>query len=133
MSGPANPDGENLRPALTGAPAPAQRKPMLWVFPEYGGQVAVRIGKVRIVRQQLNTKKPGEWEVYDLSKDRSEATDIASDRSSPPRDGRQRSLPIEDSGVRLPPGDTPSSRSRMSHILRLCYKSSCVVQAAKII
>jgi arylsulfatase A-like enzyme len=77
---PAELDGESLWPVITGGPTPQERKPMLWVFPEYGGQVAVRIGQFKIVRQGLKTKKPGDWEVYDLSKDRSEAHDLAKSR-----------------------------------------------------
>lgn len=44
-------------------------RPMLWVFPKYQGQVAVRLGQMKLVRQNLNTKQPGAWEVYDVSKD----------------------------------------------------------------
>ncbi len=74
-------DGENLWPVLTGRQKTlASRKPMIWVFPEYGGQVAVRIGEVKLVRQNLKTKSPGAWEVYDLSKDSGETTNLASTR-----------------------------------------------------
>ena len=73
-------DGESLWPVLTGGPAPQSRRPMLWVFPAYGGQLAVRIGDFKVVRQALNTKKPGPWEVYDLAADRSESKNIAAER-----------------------------------------------------
>ena len=53
---------------------------MLWVFPEFGGQVAVRIGDFKIVRQKLQTKTPGPWEVYNLEIDHSEANDLAASR-----------------------------------------------------
>lgn len=78
---PANLDGESLWPVLTGKGISKSRKPMLWVFPEYGGQVAVRLGDFKLVRQNLKTKTPGPWEIYDLSKDQSEANDLASTRS----------------------------------------------------
>ena len=39
--------------------------------------VAVRIGAFKVVRQGLNTKKPGPWEVYDISKNRNETKDLA--------------------------------------------------------
>ncbi|MEY4483410.1 MAG: hypothetical protein RL693_862 [Verrucomicrobiota bacterium] len=71
-------DGESFWPQLTGNDAPKSRKPMLWVFPEYGGQVAVRLGDYKLVRQNLKTKSPGPWEVYDLSKDQAESNDLAS-------------------------------------------------------
>ncbi len=72
-------DGESLWPALTGKRSDNPRKPMLWVFPEYGGQVAVRLGDFKLIRKNLSTKKPGPWEVYDLSKDHAEADDLAAD------------------------------------------------------
>jgi arylsulfatase A-like enzyme len=75
---PDNLDGESLWPVLTGtAKDIGARNPMVWVFPEYGGQVAVRIDNHKVVRQGLKTKKPGTWEVYDLSTDRSEKFNIA--------------------------------------------------------
>ena len=77
---PATLDGESLWPTLTGAAAKPRTKPMLWVFPEYGGQVAVRIGDFKLTRQKLNTKRPGEWEVYNLAKDVAEKTDIATEK-----------------------------------------------------
>jgi arylsulfatase A len=80
-------DGDSLWPILTngGADDPAcqafaaHRKPMLWVFPEYGGQVAVRIGKLKAVRQGLRTKAPSAWEIYDIAVDRNEQRNIAAD------------------------------------------------------
>ena len=75
-------DGESLWPVLTGARKSLDsRKPMVWVFPEYQGQVAVRLGDFKILRQRLKTEQPGAWEVYDLSKDRGETNDLADTRS----------------------------------------------------
>lgn len=79
---PSDLDGESLWPVLTGKGTLNSRKPMLWVFPEYGGQVAVRLGDFKLVRQNLKTKVPGPWEVYDLSKDPAEANDLANDHSA---------------------------------------------------
>ncbi len=71
-------DGDSLWPILSGKTKTLKnRKPLIWVFPEYGGQVALRIGDLKVLRQGLKTKKPGEWEVYDLSKDRSEQHNLA--------------------------------------------------------
>jgi arylsulfatase A-like enzyme len=71
-------DGESLWPVLTGTQRSlTARRPMLWVFPEYGGQVAVRLGQFKLVRQGLKTQTPGPWEVYDLSRDRAEANNLA--------------------------------------------------------
>jgi arylsulfatase A len=73
-------DGENLWPVLTEGVVPESRKPMVWVFPEYGGQVAVRIGEYKVIRQGLKTKTPGDWEVYDLNQDHAEEHDLAATR-----------------------------------------------------
>lgn len=83
LPAPEHPDGENLWPHLTSAaesPVTGERKPMLWVFPEYGGQVAVRIGKLKAVRQKLRSSPPGAWEVYDIEQDPGESRDLASQR-----------------------------------------------------
>ncbi|MFO0868945.1 MAG: arylsulfatase [Pirellulales bacterium] len=77
---PAGLDGESLWPHLIGGPAPTRRRPMVWVFPEYGGQVAVRMGDWKAVRQQLKTRQPGPWELYDLRTDRGEQQDRAAER-----------------------------------------------------
>lgn len=77
---PAGLDGENLWPAITGTATTADRKPMVWVYPEYGGQVAVRLGDFKILRRDLATKKPGPWEVYDITSDISEKTNLAASR-----------------------------------------------------
>lgn len=78
LTKPAKLDGQSLWPVLTEQATLERRKPMLWVFPEYGGQVAVRLGEMKLVRQRLKTKMPGPWEVYDLSKDDAEANNLAS-------------------------------------------------------
>jgi arylsulfatase A-like enzyme len=71
-------DGESLWPVVSGSQRSlGSRKPMIWVFPEYGGQVAVRIGDYKVVRQGLKTKNPGAWEVYNLSSDTAERHDLA--------------------------------------------------------
>ena len=75
---PAGLDGQSLWPILKGGVSPTDRKPMLWVFPEYGGQVAVRIGKWKAIRRELKTKNIADWEVYDLQQDRNEQQNLAS-------------------------------------------------------
>jgi arylsulfatase A-like enzyme len=78
---PSGLDGQSLWPSLshphTPKPDDQQRKPMVWVFPEYGGQVAVRMGHFKVVRQRLKSKEPGPWEVYDLSTDPGEEHDLS--------------------------------------------------------
>lgn len=73
-------DGENLWPAITGGGAPAERRPMVWVYSEYGGQLAVRLGKFMVLRVDLKTKSPGSWEVYDIEADPAETKDLAGAR-----------------------------------------------------
>jgi arylsulfatase A len=71
-------DGESLWPTmLSGITQAPRTRPMLWVFPEYQGQVAVRFGQLKLIRQNLKTKQPGPWEVYDLDQDPAESTDLA--------------------------------------------------------
>ena len=55
------------------------RNPMVWVFPEYGGQVAVRYDQWKLVRRDLKRKnaEPGAWELYDMEADRTEQNDLA--------------------------------------------------------
>jgi arylsulfatase A-like enzyme len=73
-------DGNSLWAAMRGKRPVSERRPMVWVFPEYGGQVAVRMGKMKAVRQKLATKAPGPWEVYDITKDPAETQDLAASR-----------------------------------------------------
>ncbi|MFN6137492.1 MAG: sulfatase-like hydrolase/transferase, partial [Planctomycetota bacterium] len=70
-------DGVSLWPVLTASGSLQQRPPMAWVFPEYSGQVALRWNDYKLVRRGLATKKPSEWELYDLSKDPSESEDLS--------------------------------------------------------
>jgi arylsulfatase A len=77
---PSDLDGQSLWPILMGDTTPQERKPMIWVFPEYGGQVAVRVGDIKIVRQGLKTKTPSEWEVFDIAQDPFEQNNLASTR-----------------------------------------------------
>ena len=78
---PAGMDGVSLLPTLTGSGEQAKRNPLVWVFPEYGGQVAVLMGDMKAVRTNLNRpKQVGPWEVYDLANDPNEANDLAVER-----------------------------------------------------
>jgi len=73
-------DGESLWPVITGGEAASQRKPMVWVYPEYGGQVAVQMGDMKVLRRGLKTKSPESWEVYDVRTDRGETKNLAADQ-----------------------------------------------------
>lgn len=75
-------DGESLWPIMTTQSAPTSRKPMIWAFPEYGGQVAVRMDHFKILRRALNSKKPGDWEVYNITQDQGESHNLASEQAA---------------------------------------------------
>ena len=76
---PAHVDGISILPTLTGMGAQAERNAMLWIFPEYGGQVALRFGDWKLVRQNLmrRNREPGPWELYDIPNDIAEEHDVA--------------------------------------------------------
>jgi arylsulfatase A-like enzyme len=73
-------DGDSLWPVMTGQATVENRKPMIWAYPEYTGQVAVRMGNHKVLRRGLHTKKPGDWEVYDVTKDRGETKNLAQEK-----------------------------------------------------
>lgn len=77
---PAELDGESLLSVLRTNESKERTRPMVWVFPEYSGQVAVRIGDYKVIKRGLKTKKPGEWEVYHLATDVSESQNVAADK-----------------------------------------------------
>lgn len=70
-------DGIDLTDELTGRGHPQRSRPLVWEFPEYGGFVAIRSGNWKAIRRGLTTKKPGAWELYDLSIDQTESRDLA--------------------------------------------------------
>ena len=81
LPAPTGVDGVDFWPLLTAsATAIDSPRPLVWVFPGYGGQVAVRIGDMKVLRRGLATKKPGAWEVYDLAQDLGEVNDLAASR-----------------------------------------------------
>ena len=52
---------------------------MVWNFGGYGGIVAIRDGKWKAIRRDVNRKKPADWELYDIDADPSESRDLASE------------------------------------------------------
>ena len=69
---PANipePAGKSLVPALVSARKPVHREPIYW---EHEGNAAMRDGNLKLVREY---EKP--WELYDISRDRTELNDLA--------------------------------------------------------
>ena len=74
-------DGASLWPLLTAtATTLDSERPLVWVFAGYGGQVAVRLGDMKVLRRDLATKRSADWEVYDLAADPRETTNLAASR-----------------------------------------------------
>ena len=71
-------DGISFLPALLGDENRQQRHDYLyWEFASRGGQLAIRMGDLKGVKQRVTNRPESQWEIYDLSGDRSETTDIA--------------------------------------------------------
>jgi arylsulfatase len=70
-------DGIDLTGLLQGGDAPKRHELMIWDFHNYGGQIAIREGKWKAVRQRVLAKKPGPWELYDIDQDPGEKNNVA--------------------------------------------------------
>ena len=71
-------DGLSFAPALHGREQPA--RPFLYrEFPSYGGQVSVRMGPWKAVRQKLQRKPNAPVELYNLTEDIGESKNVAAD------------------------------------------------------
>ena len=66
-------EGKSLLPLLEGKNKQIHTKPIFW---EHEGNKAVRLGNYKLV-MEWNTKENNHWELYDISKDRSEEQDIS--------------------------------------------------------
>ncbi|MCX2575878.1 arylsulfatase [Pedobacter sandarakinus] len=66
-------EGKSLLPVIEGIEKPVHNQPIFW---EHEGNAAVRQGKFKLVTEHHDNKPP-KWELYDLSKDRSETNDLA--------------------------------------------------------
>jgi arylsulfatase len=75
VESPVRTDGISFLPELLGKKQP-KHEFLYWEFPEHEGQQAVRKGKWKAVRQQLNSGVI-DTELYDLSKDIAEQSNIA--------------------------------------------------------
>lgn len=73
-------DGVSVRSLFEGKPLPQARPPLVYDYPEYGGQQAVIDGKWKLIRKNLTKAgpdHPSPWELYDLVADPRETTDLA--------------------------------------------------------
>lgn len=76
---PEDTDGISLLPTLLGETDQKQHEFLYWEFPEYGGQVAIRMGDWKVVRQHVKDKENPTLELYNLAKDPTESTNIANE------------------------------------------------------
>jgi len=75
----ANADGVSLLPTLLADGNQIDHEFLYWEFPSYGGQVAIRMGDWKVVRQNLkDPNKEATLELYNLKEDPTETTNIAS-------------------------------------------------------
>jgi arylsulfatase len=72
-------DGMDLTETLQTGTQSKRSGPLLWEFAGYRGQIAVRDGRWKAVRQGVRSKKPSAWELYDLESDRAESNNVASE------------------------------------------------------
>ncbi|MDX1328375.1 MAG: sulfatase-like hydrolase/transferase, partial [Arenibacter sp.] len=75
---PENTDGISFLPSLLSDTNQEQHEFLYWEFPEYGGQLAIRMGDFKLVRTNLKTpKKEPTLELYNLKTDSGETINVA--------------------------------------------------------
>lgn len=75
-SEPVSSDGISLWPAFSSEPGP-EHPYLYWEFPAYGGQLAIRAGKWKLVGRSLKKDPNSPFELYNLEIDESEKTNLA--------------------------------------------------------
>lgn len=68
--------GNSLLPLLLGKDQPVHHAPIFW---EHEGNAAVRYGDMKLVKEYKPNNK-SKWELYDISKDRSELNDLSASK-----------------------------------------------------
>lgn len=74
---PQETDGLSFLPELLGEDTQESHEFLYWEFPEYGGQVAIRMGDWKVVRQHLRDDEAETLELYNLKEDPLEKNNIA--------------------------------------------------------
>ncbi len=74
---PQSTDGISFLPTLIGKPQPQTHEFLYWEFPETGGQIAIRLGKWKLVRMNLKEQEGSTLELYDLEEDPREVNNVA--------------------------------------------------------
>ncbi|MEO9893886.1 sulfatase/phosphatase domain-containing protein, partial [Aurantibacter sp.] len=70
-------DGISLLPTFLSVEKQNEHEFLYWEFPSYGGQVAMRMGDWKIVRQHLKSEEKPTIELYNLKDDPAEQQNIA--------------------------------------------------------
>ena len=76
---PDSTDGVSFLPTLLREGEQTRHDFLYWEFPEQGGQVAIRMGDWKVVRQNLKNDQAPTLEVYNLRADPLESTDVAAE------------------------------------------------------
>ncbi len=71
-------DGISFLPTLLNQPNQKEHDFLYWEFPEYGGQVALRMGDWKVIRQHLKDDKAPTLELYNLKTDPVETQNMTS-------------------------------------------------------
>lgn len=70
-------DGISFLPTLLGNDGQQEHEFLFWEYPEYGGQVAIRIKNWKVVRQHLKDDQQPTLELYNLGNDPKETKNVA--------------------------------------------------------
>jgi len=73
-------DGISFLSALEGRKRGKRHEFLLWDFPGYGGQIAVRMGRWKGIKTGLHKEPDASFQLYDLKKDPFEERDLASEK-----------------------------------------------------
>ena len=80
FTAPAANNGISFLPTLLNEKTQVVHEFLFWEFPEYGGQVAIRMGDWKVIRKNLKTdKEEPTLELYHLGNDPKELNNVASD------------------------------------------------------
>ncbi len=74
---PEETDGLSFFPTLLGEKKGSDHEYIYWEFPEYGGQIAIRMGKWKGWAREINERNEVRFELYDLESDPLEEHDLA--------------------------------------------------------
>ncbi len=80
IAAPADIDGLSFAPSLLKRGSQEVHPYLYWAFHERGGRAAIRKGKWKLIKYDVDENPEAQWELYDLSKDVGESHNLASER-----------------------------------------------------